>query len=126
MRIDETRGLESFLPEAEEEKHNLRELHVNSVLNEQERQDQQRIEDDIAIAEACRRTSAKGAIMAYIAAKKDERAAFGAYMKIHSDYTLRCVAPSPTSMDKATVRGYFAASDINKLSVNLLMTTPAA
>mmetsp|Transcript_30693 Transcript_30693/g.73631 ORF Transcript_30693/g.73631 Transcript_30693/m.73631 type:complete len:190 (+) Transcript_30693:88-657(+) len=125
MPVSDTRGIESFLRGAGEEQDNLRELHLDSVMNEQERQDDQGIEVAMAIAAACRKTSAKGAIIAYITAKKDERAAFGAYMKLDSDYSLMCVAPSPTSMDKATVRSYFATSDIEKLSTNLLVT-PAA
>lgn len=125
MSVSETRGIEVFLPVAGDERESLRDLHIDSVMNEQDRQFDDGIEDAVAIAEACRRTSAKGAIIAYITGKKDEKAAFGAYMKMDSDYSLLCVAPSPTSMDKATVKSYFATSDIEKLSTNLLIT-PAA
>ena len=126
MHVDETRGLEAWLPDGGEEDESLRELHADSVMNEQDRQFDQGIDDQWAIAEACKRTSKKGAIMAYIRGKKDERAAFGAYMKLENDYSLMCVAPSPTSMDRATVRSYFAAFDIDRLSSNLVLVTPAA
>ncbi|CAJ1932529.1 unnamed protein product [Cylindrotheca closterium] len=125
MSVSETRGIEAFLPSSGDEQGALRDLHIDSVMDEQERQFEEGIEDAWAIAETCRRTSAKGAIIAYITAKKDERAAFGAYMKMDSDYNLLCVPPSPTSMDRATVKSYFATSDMENLSTPLLIT-PAA
>lgn len=125
MRVNDIRGMEAFLPDAGGEQVNLRDLHFNSVMNEQERQYDEGIDDVIAIAEACRRTSAKGAIVAYITAKKDERTAFGAYMKTDSDNSLMCVAPSPTPMGKTTVRSYYASPDIEKLRTNSPIT-PAA